>query len=98
MIKHDRYPQSNAANAVKEAAADARECSQEAIQRTEDFVHHHPGTSALVVFGLGLGLGALMVSALGRPRRNWYDDYIPTWVSRDQIAKYIPDAIRQRVA
>jgi len=56
-----------------------------AYDETEGYVKSHPGSSALVTFGVGFGLG-LLITVLSmptrRPPRHWYDDYVPGWMSR----------------
>lgn len=61
---------------------------REAYEKTEDLVREHPASSALVTFGLGVGLGLMLTALLAPPprRRSWYEDYVPERLSRGHLA------------
>lgn len=90
----------------KETVEQARGYMQEAVHETEEMVRRNPGTSALVTFGIGFGIGLLATHLLTTPHRRrtaWYDryrGYLPDVPSRnelvDALGRLIPDALGRR--
>jgi len=61
-----------------------------AYEQTGEMVRSHPGSSALVTFGIGVGAGLLLTLLLGRParrRQTWYEAHMPQWMSREGISR-----------
>jgi len=82
--------------------------ASETCRETEGMVRRNPGSSALVTFGIGFGVGLLLTHILVTPPRrrtsSWiskYRDHLPEMPSRhelaDAIAKILPEALARHM-
>jgi len=100
-------------DSARNVAEGAQSYLNEGYERVEDVVSNHPGTSALVVFGLGLGVGILIGTAIAASREettmqsvksmtsNWLDRRQAEKLGRrvlDSIADYLPSSIADRIS
>lgn len=80
----------------------------EAYGRVQETVGEHPGYSALVCFGVGVGVGAALTLLLAphkEEKQRWYHDYLPdenftremSDQVRDTVARVLPEAIGKYV-
>jgi hypothetical protein len=85
------------AEKAQQSYEEARGRMGEAYHQTEELVKQNPGSSALVTFGIGFGLGLLLTTVLSSSRRQpaWYEDYVPEMPSRDDISRAVSKAISQ---
>jgi hypothetical protein len=97
MVQNERIAQFNRPSQEEMSGGGHR--IREAYEMTEDMVREHPASSALVTFGLGVGLGLVLTALLvpAAPRRSWYDEHMPESLSRrnvsDMINRMLPDAL-----
>jgi hypothetical protein len=72
-----------------------------AYHQTEDMVRRHPGSSALVTFGLGLGLGLVATILLVPQRkRRWYEGYSADAISQqicDSLSRIMPETVARHM-
>lgn len=75
---------------------------REAYHQTENLVKQNPGSSALLTFGIGVGLGLALTAMLMPSRRkaSWYESHRPEWLDQkhltDTIAGILPSAVSRR--
>jgi hypothetical protein len=63
---------------------------QRAYEQTGELVRHNPGSSALVTFGVGFGLGLVLTLLLAPPPRRqqtWFESHMPDWMSRERLSR-----------
>lgn len=81
-----------------QAYEDARYRVSDSAQQAGDMVRQHPASSSMVTFGLGFGLGLLLVLAMPGHRE-------PTWRERhhltrddlnDALSRILPNNLRRR--
>jgi hypothetical protein len=73
---------------VREGIDAAREGMSRGYRRAEGTVARNPGQSVLIGFGLGFGLGVVLVSLFGREEETWAERHIP-----DRL-RHMPDSVR----
>ena len=90
-MPHERMSQSATQGRFEQGVGRA----QEAYTRAHDLVEEHPGYSALVCFGIGLGVGAALTLLLRseKPETKWYEDYLPD----EGFARDVADQVRTTV-
>lgn len=96
--------QEKAAGAMHRATDQARSYFEQGYHSAEDLVTHHPASSALIVFGVGLGLGILIGNALSGaapPRSRYLNRHKAERVGQkvlDALAEYLPEPIASRIS
>jgi ElaB/YqjD/DUF883 family membrane-anchored ribosome-binding protein len=86
---------SNAGQKLQDGYGAAGENVAHAYRRAEGLVARNPGSSVLVGFGVGFGLGVLLTALLSRREEpSWYDRYVPEKLRDlrlpDSIARHLP--------
>lgn len=75
---------------------------REAYHQTENLVRDNPGSSALLTFGIGVGLGLALTAMLMPSRRkaSWYESHRPEWLDQkhltDTISSILPSSVSRR--
>jgi len=92
---------------ARNVAEGAQSYLSQGYENVEDMVVNHPASSALVVFGLGLGLGVLIGTAIASEQRSRWtasrriDTRQAERLGRrvlDSISDYLPSAIADRIS
>lgn len=73
---------------LREGYDSAREGVGRGYRRAEGTIARHPGQGILIGFGLGFGLGVVLVSLFGREEETWAERHIP-----DRL-RHMPDSVR----
>ena len=81
-----------------------REQASEMCHQATDMVKDNPATSALLTFGLGLGVGLALTALLSTPGRrrapSWLEAHLPDNFSKqvaDALSRVLPDALSRRM-
>jgi len=73
------------------------------MARADECVQDHPVSSSMVVFGLGIGLGVLLVNAMHSPRRSRYEEvsdrgrHLASQVVA-AVREAVPDMVRRQMS
>jgi len=73
------------------------------MARADECVQDHPFSSSMVVFGLGIGLGVLLVNAMQSPRRSKYEEvsdrgrHLASQVVA-AVREAVPDMVRRQMS
>jgi len=65
-----------------------------AMERSDDYVRDHLGSTALVTFGIGAAFGLMAAWLITAPRkRSWYSSYVPA--GYEQYGRNVARSIRR---
>lgn len=97
-------------DSARHVAEGAQSYLSHGYERVEDTVANHPGASALVVFGLGVGVGILIGAAIASSRQKTaLESMQANWLNRRQaeklgrrvlasITEHLPASLAHRVS
>jgi len=95
--QHEMHEASSMAGRVREQASDV-------YHQATDIVKQNPATSALITFGLGLGVGLAITALLATPQRrrspSWLEAHLPDNFSKqvaDAVSRVLPEALSRRL-
>jgi hypothetical protein len=81
-----------------------RDQASEMCHQATDMVKDNPATSALLTFGLGLGVGLAVTALLAAPQRrrapSWLEAHLPDNFSKqvaDAVSRVLPEALARRM-
>ena len=73
------------------AFGQAKEQAAEMTHRAQELVEEHPGSSALIAFGVGLAVGLAVIACLPPRRRSLSEGYLPDWLSLKELGRLVPE-------
>jgi hypothetical protein len=80
-------------SSVAEAYNHAKDQAVEMTHRAQELVEEHPGSSALVAFGVGVAVGLAVVACLPPQRRAISNTHLPDWLSLKELARFVPEQL-----